>query len=220
MAVYNIPLVSSNLRPREMIIQMADTLDYLNEVTNDICSRINKKINQDIRARIQNINRRVETAQAKIDQNVGSRKAIRLFSSSRFPVNYPEETISLHCDRKNSSELSFQRTELGTISSEILVIDDSIFYPSSTTNATSKPVPISINSVSDLLIFNTEMLVSQEQTTLDKSFKMTGQQKNHNSGKSENSLGAAPWSIGQQEMQEKGTTLNFSYIPGKLFENY
>ena len=114
MPVYNVPLVSSNLRPREMIIQMADTLDYLNEVTNDICSRINEKINHD-RARIQNINQRVEIAQAKIDKNVGSRKAIKLFSSSRFPVNYQEETLSNDHNSDHCSQLSFRRTKLENI---------------------------------------------------------------------------------------------------------
>lgn len=216
MAVYNIPLVSSNLRPKEMIIQMADTLDFLNEVTNDICARINQKINQDIRVRIEDINKRVENAQAKIDRNVGSRKAIKLFSSSRFPANYQEETLITH-DGSNSSQLSFKRTKLEKMNSEILVTNDSLFYPSSTINVTSKPVPTSVSSVSDLLIFNTEILVSQEQNSSSRSSKMTGQRKNHDSGKSENSLGVAPWSIGQHELQGKTPTLNFSYIPGKLF---
>ena len=217
MAVYNIALVSANLRPEEMIIQMADTLDFLNEVTNDICSRINRKINEEIRTRIQDINKRIETAQAKIDRNAGSRKAIQLFSSSQFPVTYHEEEASSAFNtRICSCSLSFKRTELGEIESETLDINNSAFFQSLTTNVAEKPLLTSITSVSELLIFNTENLVFQEQNLLNKLSK-TSSRKNHDSGRSGNTpLGDAPWSIGQQESQVGTTALNFSYVPGNL----
>jgi WAS family protein 1 len=124
MAVYEIPLVSSNLRPNEMIIQMADTLEFLDQVSSDIFARVTQQI-QESRTRISNIHKRVEVAQSKIDGLKGSRKATKIFSSSRFPGNLQANSKSIF----HKSSVKFSRTKIDFDGSESIVDGDMVFYP-------------------------------------------------------------------------------------------
>lgn len=209
MAVYDIPLVSSNLRPQEMIIQMADTLEFLDQVSNDVFTKVASKI-QESRTRISSIRRRVEAAQAKIDGLKGSRKATRIFSSSRFPGNFESECKDIF----NESSLKFNRTKANLSGLDISVDGDMIFYPTHQLNGKRYQAPIPPSSVSELLIFNTEDLAFQQQTLSDKSSKSTLRRKHDSEMSVDTSLGDAPWSISQREQLERSNPLNFSYMPG------
>lgn len=211
MAVYDIPLVSSNLRPQEMIIQMADTLEFLDRVSSDIFSKVALQI-QDSRTRIINIHRRVEVAQAKIDGLKGSRKATKIFSSSRFPGNFQSESRGIF----NDTDIKFNRTTLDLNGSESNVDGDLIFYPTLQLNGTRHQRPAPPSSVSELLIFNTEDLAFQQQSLSDKSSKSTVRRKHDSDMSVDTSLGDAPWSISQREQLERSNPLNFSYIPGNF----
>ncbi len=209
MAVYEVPLVSSNLRPQEMISQMADTLEFLDQVSNEIFSRVSLKI-QESRSRINNIHKRVEIAQAKIDGLKGSRKATKIFSSSRFPGNFKaDNTGTFH-----NTSLKFSRTSVVTDSSEAIVDGDMVFYPANQLNGTRSQTPHPPGSVSELLIFNTEDLAFQQQSLTDKSSKSTLRRKHDSEMSVDTSLGDAPWSISQREQLERSNPLNFSYMPG------
>ena len=85
MAIYEVRLGSSHPEHQDMLVQMADTLEHLDRVSDDLFRRVSVRIDQS-RARVQDIDRRVQAARAKIDKFTGSRKATRIFSSSRFPA--------------------------------------------------------------------------------------------------------------------------------------
>ena len=209
MAVYEIPLVPSNLRPQEMITQMADTLEFLDQVSSDIFSKVTLKI-QESRSRINKIHKRVEVAQAKIDGLKGSRKATKIFSSSRFPGNFKADDTSIF----HEASLKFTKTPVVPNGSEVVVDGDLIFYPTHQLNRIKHQTPALPSSVSELLIFNTEDLAFQEQSIADKSSKSTLRRKHDSEMSVDTSLGDAPWSISQREQLERSNPLNFSYMPG------
>lgn len=209
MVVYEIPLVPSNLRPGEMISQMSDTLEFLDQISNDIFARVTSKI-QESRTRISNIHQRVAVAQTKIDGLKGSRKATQVFSSSRFPGNFQPNSKSIF----NETSLKFKRTCVEIDGSEIMVDGDMIFYPVHHQNGPRHQTLAPPGSVSELLIFNTEDLAFQRQSLSDKSSKSTLRRKHDSEISTDTSLGDAPWSISQRDQLERSNHLNFSYIPG------
>lgn len=75
--IYNVPLIPPDLRREETILHIADTLDYLEQITNDIFSRITSRV-EEYRNRLQAINKRAEIAQAKVNKIRGSNKATKV----------------------------------------------------------------------------------------------------------------------------------------------
>lgn len=209
MGVYEIPLVSSNLRPQEMITQMADTLEFLDQISNEIFARVTSRILES-RTRINNIHQRVELAQAKINGLKGSRKATKVFSSSRFPGNFHANSKSIF----NRSSLKLNKTTVGNNDTEIMVDGDMVFYPVHHQNGTRQQILAPPGSASELLIFNTEDLAFQGQSLSDKCSKSTLRRKHDSEMSTDTSLGDAPWSISQRDQLERSNPLNFSYIPG------
>ncbi|XP_057367712.1 WASH complex subunit 1-like [Daphnia carinata] len=209
MGVYEIPLVSSNLRPQEMITQMADTLEFLVQVSNEIFARVTSRI-MESRTRINNIHQRVELAQSKIDGLKGSRKATKVFSSSRFPGNFHANSKSIF----HGTSLKLNRTTVDNNHTEIMVDGDMIFYPVHQQNGTRQQILAPPGSASELLIFNTEDLAFQGRSLSDKCSKSTLRRKHDSEMSTDTSLGDAPWSISQRDQLERSNPLNFSYIPG------
>lgn len=215
MGVYEVPLVSTNLRPQEMILQMADTLDYLESVSNDIFSKVDARI-QESRKRIQNINQRVDVAQSKIAMMTGSRKATRIFSSSRFPGAL-QSTAPKMFAQASVPAAAKSKPELD--STEVPLDNDLVFYPAHNYSAIgTDPSPLPPESVSELLVFNTEDLAFREKSVPDRGTKFALRRK-HDSAETAAAdgglLGDAPWSISQRDQLERTNQISYSYTPGK-----
>ena len=102
---YNVPLIQPDLRREEMILQIADALDYLDKVSNDIFNRISNKVTEN-RQKLQSINERINTAQAKVDHIKGSKKAIKVFSSAKYPAaDSLDSYTSAFKDQNNLKEI-------------------------------------------------------------------------------------------------------------------
>lgn len=82
---YAVPLIQPDLRREEAIQQVADALQYLQKVSGDIFSRISQRVELS-RSQLQAIGERVSLAQAKIEKIKGSKKAIKVFSSAKYPA--------------------------------------------------------------------------------------------------------------------------------------
>ncbi|XP_047301814.1 WAS protein family homolog 2-like isoform X2 [Homo sapiens] len=82
---YAVPLIQPDLRREEAVQQMADALQYLQKVSGDIFSRISQQVEQS-RSQVQAIGEKVSLAQAKIEKIKGSKKAIKVFSSAKYPA--------------------------------------------------------------------------------------------------------------------------------------
>ncbi|XP_015264202.1 PREDICTED: WAS protein family homolog 1-like [Gekko japonicus] len=82
---YSVPLIQPDLRREEAIHQIADALQYLQTISADIFNRISQQVEAS-RTQLRAINERVTLAQAKIDKIKGSKKAIKVFSSAKYPA--------------------------------------------------------------------------------------------------------------------------------------
>ena len=170
MPLYNIPLVPTDLRRSENILQLCDALSYLEQITDDAFNRIETRINEN-RSRLATINNRINVAQAKIDKIKGSNKAIKVFSSCKFPS--PEEEVSfktLFC-QNDPGAASYNVKHIYRVKEKFPIVDDKTIKEKSVLYRTRTPacpvnkldeqseglgrLPPSIESISSLLLFNT-----------------------------------------------------------------
>jgi WAS protein family homolog 1 len=70
MKPYNVPVIPPDLRHEEMIQQMCDALAYLDQVANDIFTRISHRVSEN-RDRLGHLNSRILVAEAKVNRIKG-----------------------------------------------------------------------------------------------------------------------------------------------------
>ena len=209
MSLYDVPLVANHLSAEEMVTQMADVIDYLTAVSSDLFAKISDRV-ADTKARISRIDERTRAANEKIGKLTGSRKATRVFSSSRFPGSFHSEVPLIY----EGERIPFKRTK--TQMKKSLTVDDSdeFFYPQQGSQGVAKHgAQLSVVSVSELLIFNSEniaFLDSSSSEKLARSLKRKADLDNSEEG----ILGDAPWSISQREQLESSQAPDYFYIPG------
>lgn len=83
-----IPLIPQDIRPDEVTIRALKTFEFLDKAVDQIFDRIDARITKNM-TRIDNINARLEKANEKIDKLKKSKKAIRMYSSARYPIENP-----------------------------------------------------------------------------------------------------------------------------------
>jgi hypothetical protein len=88
---YAVPVISGDLRRAELIKQFADTFDYLDSVSQDMFNRIAIRLNV-YRAQLNKFDERIQHANAHIDRIKGSKRAIQVHSSARYPVEQNRST--------------------------------------------------------------------------------------------------------------------------------
>lgn len=226
--LYNFPVISLNLRQEETVHQIADALDYLNDVVTDIFRRIDNRIAEN-RNKLQQLNRRTAVARAKIEKLTGSNKATKVFSSAKYPAsdvrkdyisvfNPPATTEfkSCHADIKSKQEptdgkapqekLQFYHVKVGSRMRRNLEVAVEEGLGS---------LPPNIDSVSSLLLFNTSENPYKRYVLLDPLGAVTKtRQSLEEEGESSNVMDDAPISIAQQERLEARSGENFFYSPG------
>lgn len=82
---YAVPLISGDLRRAEMVKQSADIFEYMDVVSQDMFNRIAIRLNV-YRAQLNKFDERIQHAHANIERIKGSRRAIQIHSSARYPV--------------------------------------------------------------------------------------------------------------------------------------
>ncbi|EGC39911.1 hypothetical protein DICPUDRAFT_74538 [Dictyostelium purpureum] len=168
--IYQVPVVSNGLRETESILQIVDSLEKLEKVFNEMYTTISTRVAHE-KARIDNVASRLNNAQHKVKQVVGSKQAITVFSSAKYPAEkkwadyvpiysgknklpFKPSHYHLHEDEqiKNRAEDSY------------MDVNDLVFIEKSI-DAASKEVefkeglgrlPQHLSSVSNLLLFNTQ----------------------------------------------------------------
>ncbi len=207
------------------MVGVADTLLYLEKISEDIFGRITART-QEYRDKINAINKRTELAQAKIDKLKGSKKAIQVISSARYPASDELEPYrSLFSGENRLSEI--RRSNPG-IKSRHRVIDSRILkerLPYHHINTSSKDkddsdrgeglgkLPNNVESVSSLLLFNTAENPYKKYVMLD---PLSGAITKVRTAMEEedSNLGAAPSTITNREQIERGNADNYLYMPG------
>lgn len=90
---YTVPVIPGDLRRAELVKQYADTFDYLESVSQDMFNRIAIRLNV-YRAQLNKFDERIQHANAHIDRIKGSKRAIQVHSSARYPVEQSRSTYT------------------------------------------------------------------------------------------------------------------------------
>ena len=121
--VYNVPGISLDLRTEETVHQIVDSLAYLDQVANDVFSRIHNRVAEN-QSRLQKINDRVNLTQAKVDKIKGSNKATKVFASAKYPA--PDVTEVYPTAFKHESDIHSPKRPNYRVTSKHRVVDDEL----------------------------------------------------------------------------------------------
>ncbi|EGG15006.1 hypothetical protein DFA_09826 [Cavenderia fasciculata] len=165
--IYQVPVVCNGLREPESINQIVDALDKLDKVFADVYSSISNRIQHE-RNRMEGITGRLNNVQYRVNQVVGSKSAITVFSSAKYPTEkkWPDYN-PLYADK---ARLPFKPSHYNLHDVKrknediFLEVNDLVFIEKSI-DAASKEIsvkeglghlPSHIPSISNLLLFNTQ----------------------------------------------------------------
>lgn len=82
---YTCPTIPQNLRKEETYVQIAEALNYLSDVSEDIFRCVNTRISSN-RDKLRSITVRIQTAKRKIQRISTAKHAVQIFSSSKYPA--------------------------------------------------------------------------------------------------------------------------------------
>ena len=219
---YSVSVISPKLRHEEFMLCVADTLNYLEKISDDIFSRITNRV-QVYKEKVGAINKRVDVAQAKIDRLKSSKKAIQVFSSAKYPApNELEEYTSIFNGCRNEE---MQRAGIA-IQSRHRIVDGRVMKEKlSYHNISSKKrneadrgeglgkLPKGLISVSSLLLFNTAENPYKKYVMLD---PLSGAVTKTRTAieDEESQLGEAPTTITNREQIDRAVADSYLYMPG------
>lgn len=110
--IYKVPVIPNNLRRRETYIQIADALNYLNLVFDDILTRVNKRIS-DKQNHVAILRGRITKVHEKVQKITKTKKATQVFSNSKYPLNKNNEMYkSIFGTHDGAAELNLIKTKL------------------------------------------------------------------------------------------------------------
>ena len=89
---FSVTTISHDLHREETICQIANTLDYLEKTFDDIFGRIGDSV-KTAREKIQKFDSRIKLIESKINLLKGSKKAIKICSSAKYPIEPDNEYI-------------------------------------------------------------------------------------------------------------------------------
>ena len=121
--VYNAPGISLDLRTEETVHQIVDSLAYLDQVANDVFSRIHNKVSEN-QGRLQKINERVNLTQAKVDAIKGRNKATKVFASAKYPA--PDSIEVYPTVFKHESDIHNVKRPNYRVATKHRVVDDEV----------------------------------------------------------------------------------------------
>ena len=220
---YNVSVLSPKLRHEEFILCVADTLNYLEQVSDDIFSRITNRV-QVYKNQVSAINKRVDVAQAKIDRLKNSKKAIQVFSSAKYPAadelqaytsifNGNKSYEEMH--RSNVPVQSRHRVVDGRVMKERLAYHQ---INAKKRNEADRgeglgKLPKGLKSVSSLLLFNTAENPYKKYVMLD---PLSGAVTKTRTAieDEESQLGEAPTTITNREQMDRAVADSYLYMPG------
>nr|XP_008199866.1 PREDICTED: WAS protein family homolog 1 [Tribolium castaneum] len=215
--VYKVPVIPQNLNKQETIVQVAEVLNHLTNVTDDILKHINNRI-ESSRKKISNISERVDKVKMKINKLNGAKKATQVFSSCKYPasdVNQPY--ISIFSDVK-PPELVRHKVKQKKAPSNDEHLDKLYIYHVKLKKNENKEtfgglgeIPKDSECVNDLLLYNSGKnlytnFVMSDPLEISQQIK----EQDHNDS---SSIGAAPFSISERSTLTRSSTQNYFYTP-------
>ncbi|XP_076260274.1 WASH complex subunit 1-like [Rhynchophorus ferrugineus] len=214
---YTVPIIPQNLNKEETIVQIVEVLDHLSNITRDILSRVNHRI-QINTEKLSNISQRIDDAASKVEQLKGAKKATTVFSSSKYPAadvkrDYmsifnpePEVTLERHEIKHRNYSSSYEPlTKLQFF--HVKTADQ----PGGSVTEGLGSIPRNVKNVNDLLLFNTGKNLYQDFTYTDSLKGPITVRENENITTSE--LGDAPRSISERSSLHQNNKENYFYSP-------
>ncbi|XP_007526325.2 WASH complex subunit 1 [Erinaceus europaeus] len=221
---YAVPLIQPDLRREEAMEQVADALQYLQTVSGDIFSRISQRVELS-RRQLQAIGERVSLAQAKIEKIKGSKKAIKVFSSAKYPA--PERLREYGSIFTGAQDPGLQRPRR-RIQSKHRPLDERArqeklkYFPVCVSTRLEPEaeaeeglggLPSNVHSVSSLLLFNTTENLYKKYVFLDPLAGAVTKTHMALSTEPEEKLFDAPLSISKREQLDQQVPENYFYVP-------
>ncbi|ELR14860.1 WH2 motif domain containing protein [Acanthamoeba castellanii str. Neff] len=179
--VFSVPVVFPNTRQDDSLFQIFDALEGLESVVEDVFGRIKNRVSHE-KSRIDAISSRIDTAKAKVARVAGSTKAIAVHSSARYPApKQLEEYHPLYIDvprvpPKHPKHRLPEAPQMPILSLRDPLGDDP-FLPESTHLRRSEKsedlreglgrLPTELESISSLLLFNTQDNPYKKYVSLD-----------------------------------------------------
>ncbi|KFV63765.1 WAS protein family 1 [Dryobates pubescens] len=222
---YAVPLIQQDLRREEAVQQVADTLQYLQKVSGDIFSRISQRVEAS-RAQLQAIGERVTLAQAKIEKIKGSKKAIKVFSSAKYPA--PERLQEYSSIFAGAEDPAKQKWPRHKIQSKHRVLDEKAlqeklkYFPVCVSTKIHQEddaeeglgsLPRNISSLSSLLLFNTTENLYKKYVFLDPLAGAVTKTHVALETETEEKLFDAPLSITKRGQLDQQVAENYFYVP-------
>ncbi|XP_066262358.1 WASH complex subunit 1 [Euwallacea similis] len=218
MAHYSIQTVPHNLSKEETIIQMVETLDHLKAITQDIFSRVNKRLDKNTE-KLSSISKRIDVAASKVQLLKADTKAKTVFSSSKYPAaDINKDYVSIFSD---SPHIERQRHEINykKYITTYEPLSKLQFFHVKTLNQKESSIPEGlgdiphdIKCINDLLLFNTGRNIYKDFKPGD-SHKDSEHINSNNDYYTTSELGPAPFSINQRSSMQHANKDNYFYTP-------
>ncbi|CAH2106678.1 unnamed protein product [Euphydryas editha] len=165
--IYKIKIISNDLSMEETVLQIADTLDNLNGIVDDIFTRISDRIKSNT-DKTRKLQERIDASRTKVEKLVGMQKAIKVFSSAKYPsaivhehyqsifdtnvYNYETKKVTLSGKSQRQSNAKAIQEKLHFF--HVKVVEPKATKPKQDFDL--KAVIDKTSTVGDLLIYNTD----------------------------------------------------------------
>eukprot|EP00039_Didymoeca_costata_P018699 m.334591 g.334591 ORF g.334591 m.334591 type:complete len:505 (-) comp17392_c0_seq1:151-1665(-) len=227
---FKVPVVPSDLRLEESLLQLLDSLEYLETVVDDVFGRIEAKVAVH-RDKVIDVNNRLNVAQAKVQKIVGTRNATQVFSSAKYPA---PKTMNTTIDSlyEGLDQRDIERVFHGSVHSRIGRVDgetlkDKLKFFHIEVKVSRKRdreitedeerceglggLPKNVGSVSNLLLFNTQENPYKKYVVIDP--LLGAVTKTREDVEEQNKLASAPDTIlaGEYYISQEGES--YRYVP-------
>ncbi|XP_018566545.1 WASH complex subunit 1 [Anoplophora glabripennis] len=214
---YSVPLIPQNLNKHETIIQIAEVLNHLTNVTESIFGIVEKRLDSN-KNKLTDISQRVDAVNKKINKLKGAKKATQVFSSSRYPAGETyREYVSTFSDAP-PLELKRHKVKSKNLPSSYEPLDKLQFYHVNVSSDNKQEkleglgdIPQDVHCVNNLLLYNSGKNLYRNFVIAD---ALKGPRNVREEDENDISdIGPAPHSISERSTLTKSTTQNYFYTP-------
>jgi len=219
--VYSVPVVFPNARQDESLYQLFDTLESLENIVEEVFGRIKSRVAHET-SRIEAISSRIDVAKAKVGRIAGSTKAITVHSSARYPAPKAlDDFIPLYADvprtgPKHPKHRLAEAPQMPIVSLKDPLAEDSFLPEDSRRAPKSEDVreglgrlPTEMESISSLLLFNTQENPYKKYVSLD---NLAGKEV-VTPGQDKESLPDAPKTLNEGDQLPQVGLVEYGYKP-------
>ncbi|KAI5651706.1 WAHD domain of WASH complex domain-containing protein [Phthorimaea operculella] len=149
--IYKVNLIPSDLSTEETILQIADTLENLNGIVEDVFARLSKRIQNNMN-KTTKLKERIDISRSKVEKITGMQKAIKVFSGAKYPASIKHEHYESVFGLDGYNHVSKKAEKLHFY--HVKVAQPKSAKPKQDFNLNT--VIDSMSTVGELLVFNTE----------------------------------------------------------------